>query len=265
LEGYNTTTIILCGLIIGSFLNVLIYRLPLNISLINPKRSVCPSCNQIIKWYENIPLLSYIFMKAQCSSCNSNISIVYPTVELFTTLITYILYTQIGFTSEFYYIISIIYLLIVLSFIDIKFKAVPDSLLVIITTTTLLYLLTNKIENIPTFFIFAGGIFIIDLFVTYYIQNIKAKILKNNLLENQKAIGEGDIPIIAIIGGLLGLQFGIIAIFISATLAIIPSILNIILKKEIETAFIPFLSLGFIITYTNKDTIQKILEGLNIL
>jgi leader peptidase (prepilin peptidase)/N-methyltransferase len=186
-------------------------------------------------------------------------------VELLTAGITYLIYSQVGFTTEFYYILLIVYTLIALSFIDLKFKAVPDSLLIIITSITLIYLFTNKIENLSTFFIFAGAIIIIDLFVTYYIQNIKAKILKNDFLKTQKAIGEGDIPIIAIIGGLLGLEFGLIAIFISAILAIIPSVLNIILNKEIETPFIPFLTIGFLITYTNTDTIQKILEGLNIL
>ena len=263
MEGFSIL-IILMGLLFGSFLNVLIYRLPLNISLFSPKRSTCRECNHTITWYENIPLLSYIFLKAQCSSCKNKISLTYPIVEILTSIITYILYLKVGLNQEFYYLILISYLLIVLSFIDLKFKAVPSSLLVIITTITLTYLLTNKLENFSIFFMFAGGIVIVDLFVTYYIQNIKANILKNDILKTQKAIGEGDIPIIAIIGGLLGLKFGIIAIFISAILAIIPAVLNIILKKEIETPFIPFLSLGFIITYTNENTIQKILEGLNI-
>ena len=115
------------------------------------------------------------------------------------------------------------------------------------------------------FFIFAGGIVILEFFVTYYIQNIKAYLVKDDSLKDQKALGEGDIPIIALIGGLLGLKFGIIAIFLSAILAIIPSIINKMLNKEIETPFIPYLSLGLFITFTNKDTLTKILEGLNII
>jgi len=264
LEVFNLFIVILLSLTFGSFLNVLIYRLPINLSLINPKRSICPSCNNIIKWYDNIPIISFVFLKGKCSNCNNKISFLYPLVELITVGITVAVYLQLGLNQDFYYITSICYCLIILSFIDFKYKAVPSSLLVLITIITLAYLLTNKIENFSDFFAFAGAIFIIDLFVTYYIQNIKANILKNDSLKSQKAIGEGDIPIIACIGGILGLQFGIVAIFISAILAIIPSVLNIILKKEIETPFIPFLSLGFIITYTNTDTIQKILEGLNI-
>jgi len=265
LEGFETLFIILFGLTIGSFLNVLIYRLPLGISLINPKRSTCPVCNHTIKWYENIPLFSYIFLRGKCSACDTAISFQYPIVELITTIVTYLLFHQLGFSQDLYFISLIMYLLIVLSFIDLKYKAVPDLLLVILTAITLLYLFLHKNENITTFFIFAGGIVIIELFVTFYIQNIKAVIVKDDLLREQKAIGEGDIPIIAVIGGLLGFEFGIMAIFLSAILAIIPSVINLVFQKEIETPFIPFLAMGLIIIYTNQSIIEKILKGLNII
>ena len=243
---------------------MLIYRLPLGISLFNPKRSACTSCDKTIKWYENIPVFSYIYLKGKCSNCHNKISFIYPLVEILTAFITVILYLKLGLTKELYFILLIFYVLILLSFIDFKYKAVPDYLLIILVVITLTYLFLYKYENITTFFVFAGGIFMIELFVTYYIQNVKSYILKDDSLKNQKAMGEGDIPVIAIIGGLLGLKFGLIAIFLSAIFAIIPSIVNIVFKKEIETAFIPYLSLGFFITYTFEQNLQKILEGLNI-
>jgi len=252
------------GMTIGSFLNVLIYRLPLGISLLNPKRSICTNCNKTIYWYENIPIVSFLFLRGKSSSCNEKISIVYPFVEILTAIVTIILYNTMGLSIDFYLISLIFYILITLSFIDLKYKAVPDSLLVLLTIITLFYITSIKIENLSMFFMFAGGIVILELFVTYYIQNIKAYLVNDNSLKDQKALGEGDIPIVALVGGLLGLQFGIIAIFLSAILAIIPSIINKILKKEIETPFIPYLSLGLFITFTNKDTLTKILEGLNI-
>ena len=70
--------VFLIGLVFGSFLNVLIYRLPLGISLLKPIGSACPHCNYKIKWYENIPVFSYLFLKGRCSSCSGSISIVYP-------------------------------------------------------------------------------------------------------------------------------------------------------------------------------------------
>jgi len=263
LVGFDTIVIIF-ALIIGSFLNVVIYRLPQNISLFDPKRSVCPNCSKIIAWYENIPVVSYLIIRGKCTACHTPISLKYPFVEIITALVTYLLFIKLGVTYEFYFICIICYFLIVLSFIDLKYKAVPYSLLVILTFFTLIYLYLYKFENISYFFIFAGAIFIIDFFVTYYIQHIKSYFLKNDSLKNQKALGEGDIPIIAIIGGILGLQFGLFTIFLSASLAIIPSIINIVWKKEIETAFIPYLTLGFFITYINQSSIYRILEGIQL-
>ena len=89
---------------------------------------------------------------------------------------------------------------------------------------------------------------LLELAITFYIQNIKAKITQNKELENQRALGEGDMPIVGVIGGLLGVQLGITAIFLAAVLALLPAIYNLYSKKEIETAFIPFLSLGLLVT-----------------
>ncbi len=260
--GFETLLILLIGITIGSFLNVLIYRLPLGISLINPKRSTCTKCSKTILWYENIPILSFLILKAKCSACEEKISVIYPLVEILTGIVTIILYNKFGFTIEFYFMALIFYILITLSFIDFKYKAVPDSLLILLTAITLFYLLNMKIENLSIFFVFAGGIVILELFVTYYIQNIKAYLLNDDSLKNQKALGEGDIPIVAVMGGILGLKFGIIAIFLSAILAIIPSLINKLLNKEIETPFIPYLSLALFITITNKEALAAILEGL---
>jgi len=261
---FDIVFILLLGTVFGSFLNVLIYRLPLGISLINPKRSQCPQCKTTISWYHNIPILSYLALQGKCSVCKKKIPLNYLFVEILTPFITLVLFAKLGLTLEFTLITLICYILLVLSFIDFKYHAVPDLLLVILALLSLVYLFYFKIENISTFFMFAGGIVILELFVTYYIQNIKAKILKDESLKMQKSLGEGDIPIIALTGGILGLKFGLIAIFLSAILAIIPSLINAILKKEIETPFIPYLSLAFFITYTNEQTIINILEGLKL-
>jgi len=237
------------GLIFGSFLNMLIYRLPLDISLISPKRSICPRCDYKIKWYENIPLISYVLLNAKCSNCKEKISILYPIVELLSGFFTVLIFIKFGFGYEFLFVILLVYLLLVLSFIDLKFKAVPDYLLILSTLITLIYIISFKVENIKYFFMFAGAIVLLEMFVTFYIQNIKARLLDDKDLKDQKSLGEGDIPIVAIIGGILGLKLGLIAIFLSAFLAIIPALINLIIKKDIETPFIPFLTLGFMIVF----------------
>ena len=231
------------GLIFGSFLNVLIYRLPLEISLFKPLGSTCSHCQHRIKWHENIPVLSYLFLKGKCSNCSKPISIVYPFVELTTALVTLLLYMNYWLNWELMVTIALFYTLIVLSFIDLKYKAVPDYLLIIAVILTII------VGDLMNVLIFAGGFALLELVLTFYIQNVKAKITKNKDLETQSALGEGDIPIAGVIGGLLGLHLGISAIFLAALLGLSLSIYNLLSKKEIETPFIPFLSLGLFITF----------------
>ena len=234
--------VFLIGLVFGSFLNVLIYRLPLGISLLKPIGSACPHCNYKIKWYENIPVFSYLFLKGRCSSCSNSISKSYPIVELITAAVTLMLYSNFWIGWDMIITISLFYVLIVLSFIDLKYRAVPDYLLIIVVV---LAILVGDIINI---LLFTGGFVLLELAITFYIQNIKAKITQNKELENQRDLGEGDMPIVGVIGGLLGVQLGITAIFLAAVLALLPAIYNLYSKKEIETAFIPFLSFGLLVT-----------------
>ena len=237
------------GLIFGSFLNVLVHRIPLQISLFKPLGSVCTHCESSIKWYENIPVFSYIFLKGKCSNCHKTISILYPLIEILTASVTLILFRNYWLNMELILMILLFYNLIVLSFIDFKYRAVPDYLLII---AVIIALLIGDLKNI---LLFAGGFVLLELFITFYIQNIKAKITKNKALESQAALGEGDIPIVAVIGGILGIHLGISAIFLAALLALLPALYNLISKKEIETAFIPFLSLGLFITLITEFNI----------
>jgi len=235
--------IFVIGLIFGSFLNVLIYRLPIGKSLFKPIGSACPHCAHNIKWYENIPVFSYIFLKGKCSNCPEKISIIYPIVELTTAVVTVLLYSTHWINLEFYLLIILFYTLIMLSFIDFKYKAVPDYLLIIVVALTLI------VGDIMYALMFAGGFALLELTITFYVQNIKAKITKNKALETQRAMGEGDIPIAGVIGGLLGLHLGISAIFLGALFALLPSIYSMVTNKDIETPFIPYLSLGLFVTY----------------
>ena len=222
---------------------MLIHRLPSGVSLFKPLGSTCIHCKHSIKWHENIPVFSYLFLKGKCSNCSKPISIIYPLVELTTALVTLLLYMNYSPNWELIVTIALFYALIVLSFIDLKYKAVPDYLLIIAV------ILAVIVGDLIDILIFAGGFVLLELVITFYIQNIKAKITKNKDLETQSALGEGDIPIAGVIGGLLGLHLGISAIFLAAMLGLLMSIYNLLSKKEIETPFIPFLSLGLFITF----------------
>jgi len=230
------------GSLWGSFSNVCIYRLPNN-GNVAKGRSFCPNCKNKIRWFDNIPFFSYLFLKGKCSNCSKPISIVYPLVELTTALVTLLLYMNYWLNWELIVTITLFYTLIVLSLIDLKYKAVPDYLLIVAVILTII------VGDLMNILIFAGGFALLELVLTFYIQNVKAKITKNKDLETQRALGEGDIPIAGVIGGLLGLHLGISAIFLATLLALLLSIYNLLSKKEIETPFIPFLSLGLFITF----------------
>ena len=85
---------ILFGLLVGSFLNVVIHRLPLGLSIVTP-RSRCPKCNHVIKWYQNIPVLSYLFLRGRCISCKVRIPLRYVLVEIMMGIFAYLLIPHI--------------------------------------------------------------------------------------------------------------------------------------------------------------------------
>ena len=119
--------IFIIGLVVGSFLNVCIYRLPREESIVKP-RSHCPHCRKTIPWYDNIPLLSYILLKGKCRFCKARISFQYFTVELVTALLFILFYNTFGLTLK-----SLIYViftcgLVVATFVDFNFRIIPDEI-----------------------------------------------------------------------------------------------------------------------------------------
>lgn len=242
---YDYILIFIIGACIGSFLNVVIYRTPRELSIITP-RSSCITCKNIIPWYNNIPIFSYFLLKGKCSNCKTPYSIRYPIVEFITAVIFTIIFFKFGKNLLSIYYCIYFSLLIVLSFIDFEFKAVPSSILVLTFLSSFL-LSSDIISSLKDGAIVAGSIYLLNFLLTYYIQNIKSKILKDESLKNQVALGEGDIPIFATFGIILSLQGAFSAVFLAAIFAIIPSIINKLIKKDIQTPFIPYLSLGIFV------------------
>ena len=139
--------------------------------------------------------------------------------------------------------------LLALSFYDLKFRAVPDYLLLIALITSFFVTKFDFFEALKNAFICTGAIVLLNFIVTFYIQNIKSRILKDETLRTQTALGEGDIPIIATLGIILGLESTLIAILLSAIIAIIQSLYLKFVKKENEIPFIPSLVFGFFVEY----------------
>ena len=238
------------GLCIGSFSNVLIYRLPRNES-INFPASHCTSCNTPLRFYHNIPLFSWIFLRGKCAFCKEKISFQYPLVELLGGLLMWIAYyfepnlIKAGILGLCFIV------LLALSAIDLKYKAVPDSLLYASVVLAVIY---SLLFDFNFGGVIAGAIF---AFAFWLLGKIVWKI------KGQQALGEADIYIVAVMGAILGLSQGSLAILIGAILTI-PAF-AIANQKNYELPFVPFLALGLLITYMFGEKIVTFLKDVGIL
>lgn len=132
---------------------------------------------------------------------------------------------------------------------DFKYKAVPDYLLLTVFILSFFVSPFPFLESLKYGMLFAGGFVLLNFVLTFYIQNIKSRIYKDESFRTQEALGEGDIPFIASMGIVLGTFEGVVSLFLAALFAIIPSIYSSIVKKDLQIPFIPYLFLGFCCGY----------------
>jgi len=232
--------IFVLGLIVGSFCNVCIYRIPRNESVIYPA-SHCPKCRTKIKPIDNIPLLSYILLKGRCHNCGSKISIQYPVVEFLTGLIYLIIYLIYGLSIQSLVYIVLSSALIIIAFIDLQEQMIPDiiSLPGIVVGLILSFIVPYmSFINSVLGALVGGGIILIIAWV-------------GSIAFKKEALGGGDVKLAAMIGAFLGWRYTIISLFwgffIGALVGII-LILSKIKSKEDMVPFGPFIVLGSIIT-----------------
>ena len=196
--------VILLGLVFGSFLNVLIYRLPQAKSIVFPA-SACPNCLKPLRFYHNIPVLSFVFLRGQCSFCKSKIAWHYPLVEILTGLLFFLVYDKVGFNLQALSLAIYFALLLSLSVIDLHFKAVPDNLN-LLTATLGFFASFNILLGLEAALIVAGALTMLRYYLSFLLK--------------KEAMGEGDIITGFGLGAVLGLQMSFIAIFLAAILAI---------------------------------------------
>jgi len=238
--GINVVLIFILGLIVGSFSNVCIYRIPRNESIIYPA-SHCPKCRSNISPKDNIPLLSYILLKGRCRNCKSKISIQYPIVELLTGLIYLIIYLTYGLSIQSLIYIILSSALIIIAFIDLNEQIVPDVIsLPGITIGFILGFLVPYISFINSALgvVVGGGIILIIG-------------LAGSVIFKKEAMGGGDVKLAAMIGAFLGWRYIIISLFLGFFLGALAGVILIISKiksREDTVPFGPFIVLGSFIT-----------------
>ncbi len=218
----------LYGLLFGSFLNVVIYRVPRGLSISYPP-SACPKCKKNINWYDNIPILSWLILRGKCRNCKNPISIQYPLIELLTGLVTLAIFYLNGVDYNLIFLIPISYLLIVIGITDIKTFTIPFtfqiSLLVLLISFSIFRIWhDNLLWYQPLLGALAGflGLSLIGLI--------------GRIIYKQTAMAGGDIILFTILGLLLGPLNTLYAFFFSALSSvifyIIPFISSIPTKKK---------------------------------
>jgi len=227
------------GLLIGSFLNVVIFRVPKGESISFPA-SHCQSCNTPLKWYHNIPVLSWIFLGGKCAFCKESISKQYPIIELLNAMIYLLLFYKLGIVWYLPFVMATFSALLALVMIDFEYMAVPDSINFFALATSLIQ--PNYIDAIIHASIAAGGLWFIGFI--------------SSVIARREAMGGADVIVAGTMGALLGFPNFFIAIFLSAILAIIPSLIN----RENGVPFVPFLAMATLIVYLYDSECAKVVE-----
>jgi leader peptidase (prepilin peptidase)/N-methyltransferase len=227
------------GLCIGSFLNVVIYRVPMRLSIVKP-RSKCPHCETPIKFYDNIPILSFIALRGRCRSCKAPIGIRYPLVELLTGILTVCVFMFFGpnITGLVYYLL--VTTLITITFIDIDHRIIPDR--ISLPGIPFFFLATLLVPHISwsnsLLGIFAGGGILYLVAWGYH------------LLTGQEGMGGGDIKLLAMIGAVVGWLGVLFTIFAGSVIGCIVGLALMVKNRKgmkLAVPFGPFLSIGAVL------------------
>ena len=242
---------VLFGAIMGSFLNVCIYRIPLEGSILRPGSS-CPNCSNKIGFYDNIPILSYLILKGKCRSCGQAISLRYPLVELLTAGFTTAVGTVFGMTSLGGVYIVFIYILIVITVIDLDHMIIPDRLVGLGLITGIAAIFVGAIEigwkNAFMGSLVYGGFL-------YLAGMVGKRIFK------KEAMGMGDVKLGVMMGLLLGWKMSIMSLYLSFLVASIVGLTAIMtgqLRKGDRIPFGPFLAVGTVLAMFFGQTILEI-------
>ena len=233
--------IFISGSIIGSFLNVCIYRIPRNESIVF-SRSKCPSCKKPINWYDNIPFFSYIYLKGRCRFCKSRISFRYFAVEAISAVFFLILFVNFGITYKFWIYSLLTFSLIVITFIDLEFQIIP-----------------NRISISGIFLGIAMSIFIPELHdssswraglinslsgiligaALIYITGVLGK-----LAFKKESMGGGDVKLMAMLGAFLGWKMAILIFFLAPFFGTPVGIYLKFKKKQDIIPYGPYMSIA---------------------
>ena len=263
------------SLCVGSFLNVVIYRTPKMMEqewhtecqlLLHPEQviideeklslskpaSTCPKCKTAIKWYQNIPVISWLALRGKCGSCQNPISIRYPFIELLTAICSLTVVAVYGPTLQMLFGVLLTWILITLTFIDFDTQLLPDRFTLTLAAIGLA-INSYSLFTTPTAAIWGYVIGFLCLWIVYYLFKV---------VTGKEGMGYGDFKLLAALGAWMGpLLLPLIILLSSVVGAIIGIILLKIRKENVPFAFGPYIAIAGWVAFLWGDQIMKIYLG----
>ncbi|MCX5708797.1 MAG: prepilin peptidase [Candidatus Omnitrophica bacterium] len=265
---FEKICVFIFGSITGSFLNVCIYRLPREESIVFPG-SHCPKCNKPIFWFDNIPLLSYILLLGKCRFCKEKISPRYFLVELLTAGMFLLFYLCFGFDFKFFLYVILTCGLIVSTFVDFSHRIIPDEIsiggtvvglclnaLVGVSFKSFAYNYHPLLNSLLGILVGGGIIYSTGLLFDL----VFFKLLKHPPIQGEtESMGGGDVKLLAMIGAFLGWKAALITFFVAPFFGMAVGLVNMIVKKDHLIPYGPFLSLAALLAIFWEQKILHIL------
>jgi leader peptidase (prepilin peptidase)/N-methyltransferase len=227
------------GAVVGSFLNVCIYRLPEEKSVVFPP-SACPNCGYQIRWYDNVPIFSFLLLRAKCRSCKTPISWRYPLVEALNGTLTLLLFMKYGPSLPFLALFIFCSSLVVITFIDLDHQIIPDEISlpgIVIGFIFSFFLPWSGWLNSLSGILLGGG----SLFLVAW---------GYEKLTGKEGMGGGDIKLLAMMGGFLGWRSVPFIIFAASLVGSVIGVSTMLIQKKdgkLAIPFGPFLAFGAIL------------------
>lgn len=245
---------LLFGLIIGSFLNVCIYRLPRNMSIVSPPSS-CPRCRKPIRPWENIPVVSFLFLRGKCRACGEPISLRYPLVELLNGLLYMLVVLAFGSGWHLPFLFAFVSAMTVITFIDLDFQIIPDVITlpgIVIGLVAASLLLPDPFAlRLSAQHALAGGAAVVGLTNSALGVLLGGGLFYLIAVLSRGGMGGGDIKMMAMVGAFMGWKAVLLTTFLGSLTGSVVGIFLVLFRgkgRKTKVPFGPFLALGALLT-----------------
>lgn len=252
MEIVYTILMLIIGCIFGSFFNVVGYRVPKGLSIVSPG-SFCPKCNHNLKWYELIPVFSYLIQKGKCRCCHEKISLIYPIIELTTGILFAVSYFVFGFSYDLILALIVVSFLVIVIVSDINYLVIPDEVTLFFSILVIAVKIAGEGIKVASLSVLSG----LGLFILMYLF-----MLLGNFLFKKESLGGGDVKLMFFVGIVLGPILGTFTIFLSSLIAFPLSLIIYLKDKDNVIPFGPFILIAAFTIILFKIPAIDILELL---